>query len=57
MFRAIMNFICLLIWIGWLIHGIDCCKNKKEVSKVGYMCATLICIIYFLGQTALSLIL
>lgn len=56
MLRFIMNVFCLLIWIGWLIHGIDCCAKKKEVSKIGFICAVLICITYFIGQTAMSLI-
>lgn len=56
MFRFIVNVFCLLIWIGWLIHGIDCCAKKKEVSKFGFICAVLICITYFIGQTVMSLI-
>jgi len=50
MFVAIMNIICLLIWVGWLIHGINCCVKKKEVNKVGFICATFICILYFVEQ-------
>lgn len=55
MFRFIMNVFCLLIWIGWLIHGIDCCVKKKEVSKIGFICAVLVCIVYYIGQVAISL--
>lgn len=44
----ILNILCLIIWIIWLIHGIYCCINKKEVSKIGFICAVIICILYYL---------
>lgn len=46
----IMNVFCLLIWIGWLIHGIYCCIKKKEVSKFGFICAVLICILAYVER-------
>ena len=45
-----MNILCLIIWIGWFIYGIYCCIEKKEVSKVGFMCAVIICILEYLER-------
>lgn len=47
-----MNILCLIIWSMWLWHGIDCCVNKKEVSKVGFICAVLVCILHFIEKIA-----
>ena len=45
-----MNVLCLIIWICWLIHGIYCCIKDEEVSKVGFIGAVIIVILYYLER-------
>ena len=53
MFITITEMLCLLIWIGWLIHGINCYIREKEVDKIAFISATLIYILYFAEQILL----
>ena len=43
-----MNIFCLMIWIGWMIHGICNVCNGKPVNIVAYFCAVAICILDYL---------
>lgn len=46
----IANILCLIIWIFWFVHGIYCCVKGKEVNKIGYICAVIVCVLYFIEQ-------
>jgi len=45
-----MDVFCLIIWILWLVDGICCYVKKKDINKIAYFCAVLICILHFLGN-------
>lgn len=50
----VMNVICLLIWIFNLVCGIANIVNNEPVSPTLYICAVVVCIIYYLGEVFLN---
>lgn len=43
-----MNLFCLICWVILLIEGIIRVIKKKEINKVAYICAMIICILHYL---------
>lgn len=41
----IINIICLLIWIGWLIYGIF--GTNADIFRGGLICSSIVCIVYY----------
>lgn len=42
----IINIICLLIWLYWLVYAIF--GSNKVVLKGGLICSSLVCISYYI---------
>lgn len=45
-----MNIFCLICWIIMLIEGLIRIAKKKEINKVAYICAMIVCILHYLGR-------
>lgn len=45
-----MNIFCLICWIIMFLHGIIQVIRKKEINKVAYIGAMIICIFHYLER-------
>lgn len=46
--KRFLNTLCLLIWIFWLIYGINCVCTGQMIKPLVFICSTLISIIYYI---------
>lgn len=50
MLEKVLNIICLIIWILNLIFGVRSMMIGEPVNEVIYICAVLICILYYIRE-------
>ena len=53
--NLVMYVFCLIVWLAWFAQGIFCCVKHKEVDKVIFILATLVCIVHYLERIIYSL--
>ncbi len=48
--EKVLNIICLIIWMLNLIFGIHSMMIGEPVNEIVYICAVLICILYYIKE-------
>ena len=46
----VINYICLFCWIFMAVLGIISAAKGYKISYVSYICATIICIVYYIER-------
>ena len=49
-FNLVMNVFCLFVWLFSFLSSIAYMIMDKPVQPLSYMCATLVCVLYYTSE-------